>query len=159
MKLSDYLDLMTLYLICSVSFASLFPARGKLLALFHGLSNDAIALLFFIHGVKLPHEAVIVRSAHWRRLLWISGDIFAISPLLERLFVWLRLVPISQEIYNGFLYRNRLSTHVQSSMAFTSLTGGNVAAAVCSASVVGREPLSIFGDSGDEYLVRQTFSF
>ena len=41
---------------------------------------------------------------------------------------------MSQELYTGFLYLCILPATVQSAIAFTSLAGGNVAAAVCSAS-------------------------
>jgi sodium/bile acid cotransporter 7 len=43
-------------------------------------------------------------------------------------------VNVSQELYTGFLYLCILPATVQSAIAFTSLAGGNVAAAVCSAS-------------------------
>ncbi|NMC25590.1 MAG: bile acid:sodium symporter, partial [Serratia sp.] len=43
-------------------------------------------------------------------------------------------VDVSPQIYSGFVYLCILPATVQSAIAFTSLAGGNVAAAVCSAS-------------------------
>ncbi|WP_213992896.1 bile acid:sodium symporter family protein [Sodalis sp. dw_96] len=134
MKLPDYLDPMTLSLVCTVVLASIFPARGDLVEFFQVLTTAAIALLFFMHGAKLSREAIIAGSSHWRLHLWIMGSTFVMFPLLGLLFTWWRPVPMSQEMYDGFLYLAILPATVQSSIAFTSLAGGNVAAAVCSAS-------------------------
>jgi sodium/bile acid cotransporter 7 len=50
------------------------------------------------------------------------------------LFAWWAPVNVDPALYTGFLYLCILPATVQSAIAFTSLAGGNVAAAVCSAS-------------------------
>ncbi len=55
-------------------------------------------------------------------------------PALGLLIVWWHPVNVGAEIYTGFLYLCILPATVQSAIAFTSMAGGNVAAAVCSAS-------------------------
>lgn len=134
MKLFRVLDPFTLTLVCTVLLATFFPARGDFVPFFEGLTTAAIALLFFMHGAKLSREAIIAGGSHWRLHLWVMCSTFILFPALGVLFVWWSPVNVSQELYTGFLYLCILPATVQSAIAFTSLAGGNVAAAVCSAS-------------------------
>jgi sodium/bile acid cotransporter 7 len=59
---------------------------------------------------------------------------FILFPILGVLFAWWAPVNVDPALYTGFLYLCILPATVQSAIAFTSLAGGNVAAAVCSAS-------------------------
>lgn len=59
---------------------------------------------------------------------------FIIFPVLGLLFQWWHPIDVSPQIYSGFVYLCILPATVQSAIAFTSMAGGNVAAAVCSAS-------------------------
>jgi len=134
MKLFRVLDRFTLTLIFVVLLASFFPAQGSFIGFFEGLTTAAIALLFFMHGAKLSREAIIAGSSHWRLHLWVMCSTFVLFPVLGVLFAWWAPVNVSPEIYTGFLYLCILPATVQSAIAFTSLAGGNVAAAVCAAS-------------------------
>ncbi|PIJ51548.1 hypothetical protein BL250_03510 [Erwinia sp. OLTSP20] len=128
------LDPMMVKLIITVLLASFIPARGAFVPFFEGLTTAAIALLFFMHGAKLSREKIIAGSSHWRLHLWIMFSTFVLFPALGLLVLWWHPVEVSNDIYTGFLYLCILPATVQSSIAFTSLAGGNVAAAVCSAS-------------------------
>ena len=134
MKLFRILDPFTLTLVVTVLLASFLPARGSFVPFFEWLTTAAIALLFFMHGAKLSREAIIAGGSHWRLHLWVMCSTFILFPALGVLFVWWSPVNVSQELYTGFLYLCILPATVQSAIAFTSLAGGNVAAAVCSAS-------------------------
>lgn len=128
------LDPMMVKLIITVLLASFFPAKGGFVEFFEYLTTAAIALLFFMHGAKLSREKIIAGSSHWRLHLWIMCSTFVIFPILGLLIVWWHPVNVSPEIYTGFIYLCILPATVQSSIAFTSMAGGNVAAAVCAAS-------------------------
>jgi len=128
------LDPMMIKLIITVLLASFIPAKGGFVDFFEYLTTAAIALLFFMHGAKLSREKIIAGSSHWRLHLWIMCSTFVIFPLLGLLIVWWHPVNVSPEIYTGFIYLCILPATVQSSIAFTSMAGGNVAAAVCAAS-------------------------
>ncbi|WP_414164442.1 bile acid:sodium symporter family protein [Superficieibacter sp. BNK-5] len=134
MKLFRILDPFTLTLVCVVLLASFFPARGNFVQYFEWLTTAAIALLFFMHGAKLSREAIIAGGSHWRLHLWVMCSTFILFPVLGVLFAWWAPVNVDPQIYTGFLYLCILPATVQSAIAFTSLAGGNVAAAVCSAS-------------------------
>ncbi|KAF0667847.1 hypothetical protein L245_20450, partial [Salmonella enterica subsp. enterica serovar Worthington str. BCH-4719] len=88
----------------------------------------------FMHGAKLSREAIIAGGSHWRLHLWVMCSTFVLFPVLGVLFAWWAPVNVDPMLYSGFLYLCILPATVQSAIAFTSLAGGNVAAAVCSAS-------------------------
>ncbi|QHM71956.1 bile acid:sodium symporter family protein [Mixta intestinalis] len=128
------LDPMMVKLLIVVLLATFLPAQGIFVPLFDWLTTAAIALLFFMHGAKLSREKIIAGSSHWRLHLWILFSTFVLFPILGLLLVWWHPVNLSDEIYTGFVYLCILPATVQSAIAFTSMAGGNVAAAVCSAS-------------------------
>lgn len=127
-------DRFTLTLIATVLLASFLPARGEFVGWLNALTIAAIALLFFMHGAKLSREAILAGSNNWRLHLWVMCSTFIIFPALGMLFAWWAPIDVSPELYAGFIYLCILPATVQSAIAFTSLAGGNVAAAVCSAS-------------------------
>jgi len=128
------LDPMMIKLIITVLLATFLPAKGVFVDIFDYLTTAAIALLFFMHGAKLSREKIIAGSSHWRLHLWIMFSTFVLFPIIGLLIVWWHPVNVSAEIYTGFIYLCILPATVQSAIAFTSMAGGNVAAAVCSAS-------------------------
>ncbi|HAK34492.1 MAG TPA: bile acid:sodium symporter [Pantoea sp.] len=128
------LDPMMIKLIITVLLATFLPAKGIFVDIFDYLTTAAIALLFFMHGAKLSREKIIAGSSHWRLHLWIMFSTFVLFPIIGLLIVWWHPVNVSAEIYTGFIYLCILPATVQSAIAFTSMAGGNVAAAVCSAS-------------------------
>jgi sodium/bile acid cotransporter 7 len=121
-------------LVSAVVIASLLPVRGEVAVGFGWLTKFAIALLFFLHGAKLSREAVIAGLSHWRLHLTVLLATFALFPLLGLLAV--RLPPwfLSPTLASGVLFLCCLPSTVQSSIAFTSIARGNIAAAVCAAS-------------------------
>ena len=127
-------DTFTLLLVGAVLLASLLPISGRAAEWFSLATNVAIALLFFLHGARLSTDIVIAGFLHWRLQLFILVMTFAVFPLLGLglgLFSpWL----IDQPLYLGLLFLCVLPSTVQSSIAFTSIAGGNVPAAICAAS-------------------------
>ena len=71
---------------------------------------------------------------HWRLHLMVFSSTFILFPLLGLGLQFLVPEWMSPTIYMGFLYLCALPATVQSAIAFTSVAGGNVAAAICSAS-------------------------
>ncbi len=52
-------DGFTLAMLATVGLAALLPCRGTTAAALGAGTNLAIALLFFLHGARLPREAVL----------------------------------------------------------------------------------------------------
>lgn len=125
---------MTLLLFAVVLAASFIPCTGAVAVGFNTLTTGMIALLFFMHGAKLSRAAVIAGMTHWRLHVVILTFTFAVFPLLGLMLKPVLLHIITPELYLGILFLCVLPSTVQSSIAFTSVARGNVAAAVCSAS-------------------------
>lgn len=128
------IDPFLLIMIGVVIIASLFPCEGEIKTGFQYLTTAAIALLFFMHGAKLSRESIVAGIGHWRLHLLVFASTFILFPI-----VGLGLAVIVPEwmpptVYMGFLYLCALPATVQSAIAFTSVAGGNIAAAICSAS-------------------------
>ncbi|KID05438.1 MAG: bile acid:sodium symporter family protein [Hafnia alvei] len=128
------IDKFLLVLICVVILASLFPCEGIYKKVFEHLTTAAIALLFFMHGAKLSREAIVSGMGHWKLHLVVFLSTFALFPLLGLALNVVVPNLLSPALYLGFLYLCALPATVQSAIAYTSMAGGNVAAAICSAS-------------------------
>lgn len=128
------LDRFTLLLVSMVVLASFLPISGQAAEVFGSITTIAIAVLFFLHGAKLSREAVIEGLMHWKLHGLVFAFTFALFPILGLLAKPILLPILGQELYWGFLFICFLPSTVQSSIAFTSVAKGNVAAAVCSAS-------------------------
>ncbi|WP_267351573.1 bile acid:sodium symporter family protein, partial [Sphingomonas sp. GM_Shp_2] len=130
--LRSVLEPFILALLGTVILASLLPARGSF-AVWAGYAADAgIVLLFFLHGAKLSREAIWAGARNWRLHLAVFAVTFMLFPLLGLGFAALPFVP--EVLAAGLLFLTLLPSTVQSSIAFTAIARGNVAAAVCSAS-------------------------
>ncbi|AKC31975.1 bile acid:sodium symporter family protein [Candidatus Pantoea carbekii] len=127
-------DPMMVKLIITVFVATILPAKGKFITFFNCFSVLAIALLFFMHGARLSRENIMAGSKKWRLHLWITCSTFIIFPFFGLLLNWWHPIDIKNSIYVGFTYLCILPATVQSSIALTSIAGGNVATAICSAS-------------------------
>ncbi|HEY8327621.1 MAG TPA: bile acid:sodium symporter family protein [Rhodanobacter sp.] len=128
-------DNFTLALLATVLLASLLPCRGETARVFDGITDAAIALLFFLHGAKLPRTAIVQGLTHWRLHLTVFASTFALFPLLGLALQPVGHALLTPELYLGVLFVCTLPSTVQSSIAFTSIAGGNVSAAVVSASM------------------------
>ncbi|CAH0496175.1 AtzG-like protein [Novosphingobium sp. CECT 9465] len=128
-------DPFLLWLIGTVALASLLPARGAALAAFDIAADVAIVLLFFLHGAKLSRQAIVAGMGNWRLHLMTLAFTYALFPILGLAAARITGLVIDPSLAVGLLFLALLPSTVQSSIAFTAMAGGNVAAAVCSASL------------------------
>ncbi len=154
------LDRFTILLVTMVILATIIPVSGSAAHIFGVVTNIAIAILFFLHGAKLSREAIVQGILHWRLHALVFAFTFIVFPILGFLAKPILLPLLGQQLYWGFLFMCFLPSTVQSSIAFTSVAKGNVAAAVCSASfsnLIGMfitpvmVSLFIFGQSKHNY--------
>ncbi len=133
-RIQDLFDPFLALLIATVATASLLPARGMAAAIAGWLADGAILLLFFLHGAKLSREAIVAGVAKWKLHLAVLATSFLLYPLigLGGEAVAFKVAPAMAA---GLLYLSLLPSTVQSSIAFTSIAGGDVPAAICSASL------------------------
>ena len=129
------IDPFLLALIGVVVLASVLPVRGAWVGPFDVVADLAIALLFFLHGAKLSREAIVQGIGNWRLHALVLASTYVWFPavgLAVRAVVGAWLDPL---LVAGVLFLALLPSTVQSSIAFTAAARGNVAAAVCSASL------------------------
>jgi sodium/bile acid cotransporter 7 len=117
-----------------VALASVLPVRGALAGDFSVFTKLVIALLFFLHGAKLSRAAVVAGVTHWRLHLVILAATFVLFPLLGLAAMALPHFILPPMLAAGVVLLCCLPSTVQSSIAFTAVARGNVAAAVCAAS-------------------------
>lgn len=129
------IDPFLLWLIAMVAAASLLPVRGAAANWFDVLADAAIALLFFLHGAKLSREAVLQGAGNWRLHLMVLASTYLLFPVAGLAMERLAASWINPLLLSGVLFLTLLPSTVQSSIAFTAMARGNVAAAVCSASL------------------------
>ena len=134
-SLRTFFDNFTILLFVMVILASLWPVQGQAAIAFNHGTDIAIALLFFLHGAKLSREAILQGITHWRLHLFIFAATFVLFPVLGLIFRPIFEPFLTPTLYLGILYICVLPSTVQSSIAFTSVARGNVAAAMCSASL------------------------
>jgi sodium/bile acid cotransporter 7 len=128
-------DWFILALVGTVLLAALRPCSGAAASVFHVLAICAIGSLFFLQGARLSRDAVLGGIAHWRLHATIALTTFVLFPTigwaLGRLFP--QLLPPT--IWIGVMFLCALPSTVQSSVALISIAQGNVAGAVCSATL------------------------
>lgn len=129
------IDPFLLALIATVAFASVVPARGGAVHWFELATDFAIALLFFLHGAKLSREAILDGIGNWRLHVMVLASTYVLFPLIGLVLTGLEAGWANPQFASGLLFLALLPSTVQSSIAFTAMAGGNVAAAVCSASL------------------------
>jgi sodium/bile acid cotransporter 7 len=126
-------DRFVLWLLTTVTLATLLPVKGVAAAVLDGLTLAAIFALFFLHGVRLPREALLGGLTDWRLHLAILSITFLVFPLAGLALAMLFPGLLSPILWTGLLFLCALPSTVQSSIAYTSIAGGNVAGAVAAA--------------------------
>src|SRR6202022_2184704 len=121
-------------ILLTVAFATVMPARGDAAVAVGWLTDAAIALLFFMHGAKLSPEVALLGARHWRLHTMVFLSTFALFPLLGISARFLAPSFLPGPLWAGVILLTALPSTVQASIAFTSVAGGNVPAALCSAS-------------------------
>lgn len=128
-------DRFTAGIITVIVLAVVLPCSGDFARWVGFGSNIAVALLFFLQGARLSRAAVVSATLHWRLHAIILGATFIVFPLLGVALSLLSGTILPQPLYIGLMFLCCLPSAVQASVVFTSVAGGNVAAALCSASL------------------------
>ena len=128
-------DRFTTGIIASILLGLLLPCEGAVATAFDGVTHAAIILLFYLYGVKLSRRSVWEGVTHWRLQSLVLFFTFIYFPLVAWLSRPLMEPLVGAALCGGLLYVACLPSTVQSSIAFTAVAGGNVPAAVCSASI------------------------
>jgi len=121
-------------MVVTVITAALLPAHG-LGARIAGTAADAgIIFLFFLYGARLSPQAALSGMTRWRLQLAVLACTFVLFPILGVAIYLTAPAELSNSLRTGILFLCVLPSTVQSSIAFTWIARGNVAAALCAAS-------------------------
>ena len=133
-RLRGVLDPYIALMLATVALAAVLPARGDG-AVVAGIAADAgIVFLFFLYGTRISPRAAWNGLKQWQLHLAVLLSTFVLFPVLGlglNLAVGALLPPA---LATGIIFLCVLPSTVQSSIAFTSIARGNVAAALCAAS-------------------------
>jgi sodium/bile acid cotransporter 7 len=129
------IDTYILLLIGMVLLATVLPCRGVAATLMGYVTNFAIGLLFFLYGARLSSETVIQGLTNWRLQVAVLLSTFLLFPILGLVLRQLATPILGSDLAFGIAFLCLLPSTVQSSIAFTSIARGNVAAALCCASI------------------------
>ena len=129
------IDRFLLLLVGAVALAAALPARGEAAQIVGAAVFAAVALLFFLYGARLAPSAVAAGLLHWRLQLAVLGSTFVLFPALGLALTAALRGWLDPTLALGVMFICVLPSTVQASIAFTSTAGGNVPAAMCSASV------------------------
>jgi solute carrier family 10 (sodium/bile acid cotransporter), member 7 len=134
LRLRSFLpDTFVLGLIAMVGLATLMPARGDVASALSLVVSTAVALLFFMHGLRLSRTAVVAGFGNWRLHGAILGITYGAYPLIV-LGVSLQFPALMpRELWLGMIFLACVPSTVQSSIALVSIARGNVGAAVAQA--------------------------
>ena len=126
-------DRFILWLIAALLLGMALPARGSAAEIIDAVTLGAIFLLFFLHGVRLPREALTAGVTDWRFHAAVLLVTFAVFPLAGAALATFFPGLLAPGLWTGILFLCALPSTVQSSIAFTSMGRGNVAGAVAAA--------------------------
>lgn len=129
------IDRYMMLLALTVILATTLPAQGDFAVVLGHVTYWAIALLFFLYGAKLSTAVVLSGFANWKLQIACLLCTFALFPLLTLATMPLAATLFPAAVVTGILYIGCMPSTVQSSIAFTSMSNGNVAGAVCAATI------------------------
>lgn len=129
------IDPFALFIVGAVVLAAFAPIAGRASEIADHVAVGVVALLFFFQGARLSREAIVAGISHVRLHALIFATTFVVFPLLGLALAPLGRSLVAAELYDGVLMLCATPATIQSAVVFTALARGNVAAAVCSASL------------------------
>jgi solute carrier family 10 (sodium/bile acid cotransporter), member 7 len=120
-------------ILAMVALASMLPATGFGMTVAGGTGTAMIAAMFFLQGARLSARAALAGARHWRLHSLVLASTFLLFPIIGLAARAVAPGLLSPPLWGGMLLLCVLPSTVQSSIAFTSIARGNVAAAVCAA--------------------------
>src|SRR5688500_14831578 len=112
-------DRFILWLVGAVALAIVAPVSSAPAAIVDYVTYAAIFALFFLHGARLPREALIAGFADVKLHAAIRSVTYAVFPLIGLTMLWLVPGLLDPIIWTGILFLCCVPSTVQSSIAYT----------------------------------------
>ncbi len=126
-------DKFILWLLAAIALAWFAPVSAAPAAAVDWVTYAAIFALFFLHGARLPRSALIAGFSDIKLHLTILAITFGLFPLFGLALAFAAPGLFDPLLWTGLLFLCVVPSTVQSSIAYTSMAGGNVAGAVAAA--------------------------
>lgn len=99
------------------------------------MADIGVGMVFLVYGMRLRTSEVIEGLKNIKLQTAVLVATYVIFPLLGLAFYWLSGPIIGTAFATGLLYLSLLPSTVQSSVTFVSIARGDVASAVCAATI------------------------
>lgn len=133
--LRTWVDPFVLALVSTMVLALLVPVPPAVRRTSDSAADVAVTVLFFLYGLRLRTREVLADLRNWRLQGSILVATYALFPVLGLVVSAAAEPAIGADLAQGLLYLSLLPSTVQSSVALTSVARGNVAGAICGATV------------------------
>ena len=128
-------DAFVVALLAAALVGLLFPVAGEAESFLRIVVVVAIALLFFLYGVRLSTAETVAGLTNWRIHLAIVATTFVVFPLVGIASRGLIEPAVGTGLATGFVLLCLVPSTLQSNVVFTRMAGGDTAAAVVAASL------------------------
>ena len=140
------IDPMLVIILSTLALGLLLPVSGSAAEVLDLVTRVGVFVLFFGYGARLSAAETLAGLRNWKLHVAILATTFVVFPLLATPLLFLPDGVLSAPIRAGLIFLCLVPSTVQSSITFTSLAGGNVPAAMVSATAsnilgVGLTPL------------------
>ncbi len=129
----SFADRFTIGIFVAVLIGLYLPCSGQVAVGFEWATQIAIMIPFFFYGLRIKSKEMLAGLLHWRLQLTIFVFTFVLFPLFMLAASPVLIPLVTPLFFAGFLYLACLPSTVQGCVVFTSIAGGNIPAAICSA--------------------------
>ncbi|HWV78382.1 MAG TPA: bile acid:sodium symporter family protein [Isoptericola sp.] len=133
--LSRWVDPFVVTLVVVMVLALVVPVGPGAQRVVDVAADVAVTILFLVYGARLSTREVWAGLRNWRLQGGILVATYVLFPVLGLVVAWAITPLVGAPLAAGMLYLSLLPSTVQSSVAFTSVARGNVAGAICGATV------------------------
>ncbi len=134
-RIRAWVDPLVVMIVGALALGLLLPVSGSAAVGLGRVTDAAIILLFFLYGARLSTAEVRDGLRNWRLQGAMLASTYLLFPALGLLVQLLPDTVLAPDLRTGLLFLSLLPSTVQSSVVFTSIAHGNIAGAVCGATV------------------------
>ncbi|MBB2923998.1 bile acid:sodium symporter family protein [Cellulomonas cellasea] len=130
-----WIDPLVVMIVAVLVLGLVLPADGVAADVLGTVKTAAIVVLFFLYGARMATREVWDGLRAWKLQGSMLASTYLVFPLLGLAIQLLPDAVLADELKTGLLFLSVLPSTIQSSVVFTSIARGNVAGAICGATV------------------------
>ena len=133
--LKQWVDPFIVALVATMVLGLVVPVPAGAQRVVDAVADVAVAVLFLVYGMRLSTTEVWAGLKNVRLQGGILASTYVVFPLVGLAVSWAVTPLVGAPLAAGILFLSLLPSTVQSSVAFTSVARGNIAGAICGATV------------------------